>query len=112
MKRKSDDLPDKGIDLIAMSKALSNNTRLRILGWLKEPEKYFPKQEAADAYEVGVCVTHIQQKAGLSQSTVSQYLAVLQKAKLVSVTRLGQWTYYKRNENGIALLAEYIKNHL
>lgn len=99
-------------DLIAVFKALSNNARLQILQWLKEPEKNFPMQDVADVREVGVCVTLIQSKVGLSQSTVSQYLAELQKANLVSVTRIGQWTYYKRNEKGIAALAGHIKRNL
>lgn len=103
---------DEDRDLIAVFKALSNNARLQILHWLKEPEKHFPRQEAADIHEIGVCVKHIQNKAGLSQSTVSLYLAELQKANLVSVTRLGQWTYYKRNEKGIAALAGHIKRNL
>ena len=101
-----------GHDLIAVFKALSNGARLQILQWLKEPEKNFPLQDAADVHKLGVCVTLIQSKIGLSQSTVSQYLAELQKANLVQSTRQGQWTYYKRNEKGIADLADRIKHSL
>ncbi len=102
----------KESDLLAIAKALANDTRLQILHWLKEPERHFPKQEAGDVREVGVCVKHIQSKAGLSQSTISQYLAVLQKAGLISITRQGQWTYYKRDEKRIAALAKYIERGL
>lgn len=98
--------------LLAIFKALSNNTRLQILRWLKKPEKHFPMHDTADVSRIGVCVKHIQRKAGLSQSTVSQYLAILQKAGLVSITRVGQWTYYKRNEKNVASLAEYLKHDL
>ncbi|MEW6682560.1 MAG: metalloregulator ArsR/SmtB family transcription factor [Nitrospirota bacterium] len=105
-------ITDDSHGLIAAFKALSNNTRLRILSWLKEPEKHFPRQEAADMREVGVCVKHIQHKVGLSQSTVSLYLTELQEAGLVTVTRLGQWTYYKRDEKGIEALARHIKRSL
>ena len=95
-----------------MFKALSNETRIQILHWLKEPKKNFPQQEMADMDEVGVCVKLIQNKTNLSQSTVSQYLGSLQSAGLIDVTRIGQWTYYKRNNEGIASLAKYITEEL
>ena len=65
-----------------------------------------------DVREVGVCVSHIQERAGLSQSTTSQYLSILQKAGLVTATRIGQWTYYKRNEQNIAALVDFIEGEL
>jgi len=99
-------------ELIAMFKALSNPSRLQILQWLKAPEEHFPKQVMADVQEVGVCVSFIQQKVGLSQSTVSLYLAELQKAHLVIATRQGQWTYYRRNEEAIQALAESLKQNI
>ncbi len=34
---------------IIVFKALSNETRLQILHWLKEPEKHFPSQEGGDS---------------------------------------------------------------
>ncbi|MCL7163921.1 helix-turn-helix domain-containing protein, partial [Escherichia coli] len=49
---------------------------------------------------------------GLSQSTVSDYLATLQRAGLVEATRIGSWTYYKRNEATISALAEIIGKEL
>ncbi|WP_424769241.1 ArsR/SmtB family transcription factor [Paenibacillus sp. sgz302251] len=93
-------------------KALSNETRVNILDWLKEPEKHFPVQEGGDSNKIGVCVSHIQEKAGLSQSTVSQYLLLLQRAGLLEANRYGQWTYYKRNEQAIQAFAHYIKTEL
>jgi ArsR family transcriptional regulator len=100
------------INQIEMFKALSNDTRLQILTWLKDPENHFPPQHAGDLRDIGVCVSDIQAKAGLSQSTVSQYLSILQKAGLVTATRVGAWTYYKRNEKNITILADYIKKKL
>ncbi len=102
----------KHMDPILIFKALSNETRLQILHWLKEPEKYFPSQEGGDSKKIGVCVSHIQEKAGLSQSTVSQYLLMLQRAGLLEVNRYGQWTYYKRNEAALQQLSAYIRNQL
>ncbi|MBB5436813.1 ArsR family transcriptional regulator [Pedobacter sp. AK017] len=100
------------MDQLEVFKALSNKTRLQILQWLKEPEKYFPEQEHADFESVGVCVGQIQQKAGLTQSTVSEYLSMLQKSGLLESTRLGQWTYYKRNEAAFARLSDIIQSEI
>ncbi|EMT50063.1 MULTISPECIES: ArsR/SmtB family transcription factor [Brevibacillus] len=100
------------MDPLLIFKALSNETRLQILDWLKEPEKHFPPQEGGDCRKIGVCVSHIQEKAGLSQSTVSQYLLTLQRAGLLEVYRYGQWTYYKRNEQKLKELAAFIQHDL
>ncbi|MFO7704121.1 MAG: metalloregulator ArsR/SmtB family transcription factor [Halopseudomonas sp.] len=93
------------IEVTEALKALDNPTRLAILTLLKNPRKNFPEQEA-DPEELGVCVSIIQERVGLSQSTVSNYLAALQRARLVSSQRIGPWTYYKRDEKNIAQLLE------
>lgn len=101
---------------IDVFKALSNETRLNILQWLKEPEKHFPEQGAHIPKEVsfkgGVCVGDIQEKAKVSQSTVSHYLNLMQKVGLLESVRYGQWTYYRRNEEVIRQLAEYFKTEI
>ncbi len=93
-------------DLALVFQALSNPTRLAILKWLREPGTFPPQDRPAE--EVGVCLKHLQARAGVSQSTASQYLAILQRADLVTSTRIGQWTHYKRNEETLARLAEHI----
>jgi len=100
------------MDLLDIFKALSNRTRLDILKRLKDPANSFPPQDEGDVHTVGVCVSSIQEGVGLSQSTVSDYLATLQRAGLVDVQRIGQWTYYKRNEEAISALAERIGKDL
>jgi hypothetical protein len=71
--------PDPG--LLSALRALSNPTRLQLLSWLREPERNFPLEGAiADPVEVGVCVSHIQARIGLAQSTVSAYMADLERA--------------------------------
>ncbi|WP_434650735.1 ArsR/SmtB family transcription factor [Pseudomonas sp. D1-2] len=100
------------MELIEVFKALSNPTRLQILKGLKDPTKNFPAQDEGDVLTVGVCVSSIQEGIGLSQSTVSGYLATLQRVGLVEVRRIGQWTYYKRNEAAISTLAEIIGKEL
>src|SRR3569833_2121540 len=92
-------------DLVRALQALANPMRLQLLSWLREPERHFSPEEAiADLVEVGVCVSHLQAKAGLAQSTVSAYLAELQRAGLVRATRVGKWTHYRRDEERIAEL--------
>ncbi|MFB2557261.1 ArsR/SmtB family transcription factor [Herbiconiux liangxiaofengii] len=93
-------------DLVAAFKALGHPTRLAILGWLREPES-FPPQDRPAA-EVGVCLKHIQARAGVSQSTASQFMATLQRAGLVTCTRVGQWSHYRRNEEAIAELGRTV----
>jgi DNA-binding transcriptional ArsR family regulator len=92
-------------------KALSNKTRLQMLAWLKDPALNFPDQEHA-GYDNGVCVGQIQAKAALTQSTVSEYLSILQRAGFVQSTRVGQWTYYKRNEEAFAGLIKLIESSI
>ena len=99
------------MDQLEILKALSNKTRLQILQWLKEPEINFPEQQLM-GYEAGVCVGQIQNKAGITQSTVSEYLSTLQRAGLVTATRKGQWTYYKRNEAAFAAFLELLNHNL
>lgn len=94
-------------DQVDIFKALSNKTRLQILNWLKDPETHFPDQGDA-TFDSGVCVGQIQKKSGLTQSTVSEYLAILQRAGLVNSTRVGQWTYYQRNEPAFEALSKLI----
>jgi DNA-binding transcriptional ArsR family regulator len=96
---------------VEVFKALSNKTRLQILEWLKDPQGNFPEQ-AAFGYAHGICVGQIQAKAGLTQSTVSEYLSILQRTGLVESTRVGQWTYYKRKERAFKELSRTIKERL
>lgn len=99
------------MDQVEIFKALANKTRLQILNWLKEPDKHFPEHKN-NCETNGVCVGLIQEKAGLTQSTISEYLSVLQRAGLVTATRVGQWTYYKRNEIAFESLSNLIASEL
>jgi DNA-binding transcriptional ArsR family regulator len=59
-----------------------------------------------------VCVSHIHAKTGLAQSTVSAYMASLQRAGLVRSTRVGKWTHYRRDEERIAQLVDVLGRSL
>lgn len=89
----SDDTLDEAL------KALSSPVRLAMLQWLKEPEKHFSDQ--AHPLEMGICARQFE-RCGLSQSTVSAHLASLHKAGLITSQKIGQWIFYKRNEEAIA----------
>jgi DNA-binding transcriptional ArsR family regulator len=98
------------MDLLKISEALSNKTRLDIMQWLKHPEQYFTPHVEVEGFEMGVCVGKIHDKTGLAQSTTSHYLSILQNANLLIATKIGKWTYYKPNEKVINEYLEKLKN--
>lgn len=100
------------MSLVEINKVLANQIRLEILFWLKNPEENFPKQHIKGDYADGVCVQYIGEKSGLSLSTISHYLSMMQKAGLLISSRFGKWTYYKRDEEGILNYIDLLKKHL
>ena len=104
------------MNILEICRTLSNDTRLNIMKWLKDPMNNFPPQgESLNEFvdlKGGVCVSSIQKKAGISQSTISNYLDMLQRSGLLSSERHGKWTYYRRNEDVIKEFAHYIETEL
>jgi DNA-binding transcriptional ArsR family regulator len=98
------------LDIDAIHKALANPVRREILAWLREPQAYFADQELP--LDQGVCAGKIDARCGLSQSTVSAHLAVLQKAGLVSSKRIGQWVFFKRDEAVIEAFLAHVNAQL
>jgi DNA-binding transcriptional ArsR family regulator len=96
------------VDIDAIHKALANPVRRDILAWLKDPEIYFPHQEHSLAH--GVCAGQIDSRCGMSQSTVSAHLATLHKAGLVNSQRVGQWVFFKRDEEAIAAFLKQLND--
>ena len=94
----------------AIHKALANPVRREILQWLKDPHEHFAQQE--HPLDIGVCAGLIDARTGLSQSTVSAHLATLQRAGLVTSRRVGQWIFYKRNEDTIQAFLDHMNNAL
>jgi DNA-binding transcriptional ArsR family regulator len=94
----------------AIHKALANPVRRDILNWLKEPQAYFAEQE--HSLDLGVCAGLIDARTGLSQSTVSAHLATLQRAGLISSRRVGQWIFYKRDEETIKAFLDHMNQGL
>lgn len=97
---------------IDIFKALANEHRLLIMHYLKDPTVYFVHETNVDMTEHGVCVGEIQRALGLTQSTTSHYLTMMSKAGLVTPTRLGKWTYYRRNEAAIQELRKFIDREI
>ena len=94
------------LDLEGLFKALASERRLKILEWLKDPLAHFPPQEHGDPLEHGACNLFIVEKLGVSQPAGSRHLKVLVDAGLVIATRRKGWTYYRRDEDMIALAAK------
>ena len=98
--------------ILDMIKALSNDTRLDIMGWLANPEESFKNLKLYHGKGLpdwgGVCVGSIQEKSGLSQSTISSYLKSMQKAGLLEYKRHEKWTYYRINEPAVKELCAFI----
>lgn len=65
---------------MAITKALSDENRVRILLMLQQEE---------------LCVCQIIEVLDLSPSTVSKHLSILHQAHLLDSTKRGKWVYYK-----------------
>jgi DNA-binding transcriptional ArsR family regulator len=89
-------------------RALSNDRRLQILDWLRNPTRHFPPQVAGDLVEDGVCGLLIARKLRVSQPTASEHLKILLQAGLVRGKRIKQWTFYKRDEARIRKIKKLI----
>ncbi len=80
----------------------ANRRRLQILSWLADPRANFPPQKDGDLVTDGVCLVFIAQKAGISQPSASKHMELLLGAGAVVATPIGRWTFYRRDEDGIA----------
>src|SRR5688500_10192438 len=84
-------------DLAAVFRALSDETRLRLLALRREGE---------------VCVCHIQGGLRLPQPTVSRPLAYLRKSGLVEARRDGVWMHYRLATAASPIVREVIQSAL
>lgn len=66
--------------LLAIAKALGDESRLRALVAVKDGE---------------LCLCQIIEVLGLSPATVSKHMQVLERSGLVERTRRGKWRYYR-----------------
>ncbi|MEK1897110.1 MAG: helix-turn-helix transcriptional regulator [Rhizobium sp.] len=97
------------METLQVIKALAHPARMDILNWLKDPETHFGDQ--GHPLAMGVCANQFQ-RSGLAQSTVSAHLSALTAAGLVKSRRVGQWIFYKRNEEAIATFLKQLVHDL
>lgn len=93
-------------------KALDNAHRRAVLSAMRDPRKHFQPLGGTDPLTDGVCVTQVSDLLGVNQSTASTYMSLLRDAGLVSATRVGKYTRFKRNEQTLAAVAAAITNQL
>ena len=97
------------LDIHLALKALAHLGRLDFLIWLKDPERYF-----------GLTSTDVQggvpagcfELEGLSQSAVSQNLAILRRAGLVSSRKERSTILCRRNEENLATLKLWLASEI
>jgi ArsR family transcriptional regulator len=89
-----------GGDLVNIFKALSEESRLRILALLIERE---------------MCVCEIEASLNLTQSNASRHLSVLKNSGILESYKIAQWAYYRVDEtfkNEHSELWNYLKDKL
>lgn len=86
--------------MIDIFKALSDDTRLRILSLIWNGE---------------MCVCEIEKSLRLTQSNASRHLTILKNAGMLTCSKQAQWAYFKLNEDFFEKnkeLYEYLDNNL
>jgi DNA-binding transcriptional ArsR family regulator len=91
-------------------KAIAHPMRISFLEWMRVPAQHFSGQ--LHPLEMGICANQFEKRCGLSQSTVSAHLAILEKAGLLKAKRVGQWAFYSRDEDAIATFLDELRSTL
>ena len=78
--------------------------RREILAWLKDPKAYFEERRAIPSSMASAPATST--AAADCPSRRCPHLAVLQRAGLITATKVGQWVFFRRNE---ALIAAFLR---
>lgn len=89
------------MDAVDVAKALASATRVKILGWLKDPDANFVSRRLGDMSAAGVCASLIAEKAGIAAPTASRHLDVLRRAGLIETERIAGWTFHRRSPTGL-----------
>jgi DNA-binding transcriptional ArsR family regulator len=104
--------PAQVFDAAEVFRALASPKRLQILDWLRDPVSHFPPQRDGDLVVDGVCVVFIADKLGVAQPTATAHLQALARAGLVTSKRVGQWTFYKRDQAAIDAFTRQLRDQL
>jgi DNA-binding transcriptional ArsR family regulator len=100
------------VDVTEVVRALASPKRMQIMHWLRDPEAHFPPQRDGDLVRDGVCVIFIADKLGVAQPTATTHMQALARAGLVRSKRMGQWTFYKRDEAAIRAFKRQLRDDL
>jgi ArsR family transcriptional regulator len=92
------------MDMYEICNALGNKVRYQLIKAMKE-KAIGTCCGKIEFFENGVSVGDVVKYTGLAQSTVSQHLAVLEKANLIRKERRELWSCYFVNE---VVLAEFM----
>ncbi len=92
------------MDISKICDALGNETRFQIVKAMKD-KTIGTCCDKIQYFENGVSVADVVYTTGLAQSTVSQHLAVLEKAGVIIREKRGQWTCFFLNKE---LLNEFL----
>lgn len=57
----------------------------------------------------GLCASDIESKLKISQPTISHHMRILSEADLVTAKKIGQWVWYRRNEQELRSLAKDLR---
>lgn len=88
-------------------KALSDPTRLRLIGLLKRTKEHLTDDECCDGRGF-YCVNALAQLLGVSQSAVSQHLRILRQVHLVRGIRHGKFMHYVVDDEGLEKFNEIL----
>lgn len=92
-------MPDEGIlyDLADLFKVFADTTRIKILYALMEQD---------------LCVAHIAEAVGATQSAVSHQLRILKQAQLIRARRDGKTIFYSLADDHVATLLRQGMEHV
>ncbi|MBQ8435272.1 MAG: metalloregulator ArsR/SmtB family transcription factor [Oscillospiraceae bacterium] len=81
---------------VQIFKALSDNTRFKIILMLSHTEK--------------MCACKILEKFEITQPTLSHHMKILSECELVNTEKIGKWSHYSLNRNTISEFKQFINN--
>ncbi|SFI81912.1 ArsR/SmtB family transcription factor [Thermoflavimicrobium dichotomicum] len=96
--------------IAAISKALSDPIRLRILDLIQAGYDQLSSSPPVTCCTGGVCVCDIQDALGMAQSKVSYHLRELKNAGLVNETKVGKWNFYMINYFTLKMFQEELQH--
>ena len=102
----------KGVTTMEMDvicNALGNKTRYQLIKALKD-KSVATCCNRIEFFENGVSVGDVVKYTGLAQSTVSQHLAVLEKANLIYKEKRDSWSCYFLNQAVLEEFAEHFRS--